>query len=296
MTSGAHGTVTIERVGDGTDVLGESAVWCTREAALYWVDIREPAIRRWDSSGGGTQSWLMPELIGSIALRDEGGLLVALQTSLSFFDPSSGRLEQVAAPPAGPAEMRFNDGRCDRQGRFWVGTMNNVTRAPEGALYRFDRRHVLTTMTEGFSIPNSLAWSPDGTTMYLADSLQHAISSYDFAPETGAIGVQRPFARTQAPAIPDGSTVDADGCLWNAEYDGWRIVRYAPGGTIDRVVDLPVQRPTSCAFGGANLDVLYITTASQRLTDEERARQPLAGAVLALDVGVRGLPEPRYTG
>jgi sugar lactone lactonase YvrE len=151
-------------------------------------------------------------------------------------------------------------------------------------------------MTEGFSIPNSLAWSPDGTTMYLADSLQHAISSYDFAPETGAIGVQRPFARTQAPAIPDGSTVDADGCLWNAEYDGWRIVRYAPGGTIDRVVDLPVQRPTSCAFGGANLDVLYITTASQRLTDEERARQPLAGAVLALDVGVRGLPEPRYTG
>jgi len=296
MTAAGRVTAAIERVGDRFDVLGESAVWCTREAALYWVDIRQPAINRWDSVTSATQSWVMPELVGSIALREGPGLLVALRTSLSFFDPSTGTLQHVAAPHAGSPDMRFNDGRCDRQGRFWAGTMNNGTRAPEGVLYRLDERHELTQVIDGLAIPNSLGWSTDGRTLYLADSPQHAIYAYDFEPETGAIGERRPFARTQAPAIPDGSTVDADGCLWNAEYDGWRVVRHSPDGTIERVVDLPVARPTSCAFGGPNLDVLYITTASQRLTAEERARQPLAGAVLAVNVGVRGLPEPRYIG
>lgn len=292
----AHPAVPVERIGDLTDVLGESAVWSTAESALYWVDIRHPAIRRWNSRTGQTDSWTMPELVGSIALRRDGGLLVALRRSLAFFDPASGALEHVAAPEEDRPQMRFNDGRCDRRGRFWAGTMNNDTRAPEGALYRLDATHRLVKIADGFSIPNSLAWSPDGTTLYFADSLRYAISAYDFEPETGELGAQRPFAQTQSPSIPDGSTVDAEGYLWNAEYDGWRVVRYAPDGSVDRIVELPVQRPTSCAFGGPNLDLLYITTATQRLTAGELARQPLAGAVLAIEPGVRGLPEPAYIG
>lgn len=296
MTAAPRPAAPVARVGDLTDELGESAVWSPGEAALYWVDIRCPAIRRWDSRSGATRSWTMPELVGSVALRRSGGLVVALRHSIAFFDPSTGALEPVAAPEAERPEMRFNDGRCDRQGRFWCGTMNNDTRAPEGSLYRLDASHELVQVAGGFSIPNSLAWSPDARTMYFADSLRYEISSYDFDLENGSLGAAQPFAWTQPPAIPDGSTVDADGYLWNAEYDGWRVVRYAPDGTIDRIVELPVQRPTSCTFGGADLDVLYVTTATQRLGAAELARQPLAGALLALEPGVRGLPEPSYAG
>lgn len=286
----------LERIGDRTDVLGESAVWCEREGALYWVDIRAPALRRWKSQSGQTMTWPMPDLIGAVALCERDRVLVALRSSIAFFDLATGTFEAVAAPEAGHPDMRCNDGRCDRQGRFWVGTMQNLTRAPEGKLYRLDRRHRCIEQTSGIRIPNSLAWSPDSRTMYFADSLLYTIFAYDFDADSGEAGERRVFAETTPPAIPDGSAVDAEGFLWNAQFDGWRIARYAPSGKLDRVVELPVQRPTSCTFGGPNLDTLYITTATQQLTAEQIATQPLAGALLALDVGVRGLPEPRYQG
>jgi sugar lactone lactonase YvrE len=282
-----------ERVGEQTDILGESPIWNERDQALYWVDIRRPAIRRLDYASGRVDSWGMPDLTGSIAFVADDRLLVALPDKIALFDLAAGALTPIAHMPERIPGHRFNDGRCDRQGRFWAGTMHNATRAPEGVLYRLDAAG-LAPVLRGICIPNSLAWSPDGRTMYFADSLQYAIFAYDYDPGAGEISGKRVFAKTEPPGFPDGSAVDAEGCLWNAEFNAGRIVRYAPDGRIDRVIPTPVPRPTSCAFGGPNLDILYITTTSQHMTQEEREAMPLAGSLLAVEPGVRGLPEPRF--
>ena len=282
------------RIGDQTDILGESPLWNEDEQALYWIDIRRPAIRRLDHAGGRVETWAMPDLVGSIAFASDGRLLVAMADGVSLFDPSTQALEPVASLPVRIEGHRFNDGRCDREGRFWVGTMHNLTRAPEGVLYRLDGRGELIEKMSGICIPNSLAWSPDGRTMYFADSLLYTIYAYDFDAASGRMGEKRVFATTRPPGFPDGSTIDADGFVWNAEFNAARVVRYAPDGRVDRVVELPVRRPTCCAFGGPDLDILYVTTASQNMTREELDAEPLAGALLAFDVGVRGLPEPRF--
>lgn len=282
------------RVGAQRDILGESLLWDERAQCLYWVDIRRPAIRRLDPASGRVDSWTMPDLVGCIALADDGRLLVALPQQISLFDAATQTLETFAHPPSVVEGHRFNDGRCDRQGRFWVGTMHNVTRAPEGVLYRLGADGVLSPQRTGICIPNSLAFSPDGRTMYFADSLRYSVFAYDYDPAAGRMGAERVLATTTPPAFPDGSTVDAEGYLWNAEFNASRVVRYAPDGRVDRVIETPVDRPTCCAFGGPGLDTLYITTTSQKLTPEELEAQPLAGALLAIKPGVRGLPEPRF--
>jgi len=282
------------RVGDQTDILGESPLWNEREQALYWIDIRRPALRRLDHASGRIDTWSLPDLVGSIAFCDDGGLLVAISERIASFDLATGSLTAIATLPTRIPGHRFNDGRCDRQGRFWVGTMHNLTRAPEGVLYRLDARGQLVVVDSGICIPNSLAWSPDGRTMYFADSLLYTIFAYDFDPTSGEMSGKRVFATSRAPAFPDGSTVDAEGFLWNAEFNGWRVVRYAPDGRIDRVIELPTHRPTCCTFGGPNLETLYITTASQQMSADELAKQPLAGSLLAMEAGVRGLVEPRF--
>ncbi len=284
----------LRRVGDQTDILGESPIWDAQAQCLYWVDIRRPAIRRLVPATGQVDTWPMPDLVGSIALTDEGRLLVALPQFVALFDTTSASLEAYAWPPTVIAGHRFNDGRCDRQGRFWVGSMHNLTRAPEGTLYRMEGPGELQPVRSGLCIPNSLAFSPDGATMYFADSLQYALYAHDYDTARGEVGEPRIIAKTQPPGFPDGSTVDEEGFLWNAEFNAWRLVRYSPQGRIDRVIELPVERPTCCAFGGADLRTLYVTTASQHMSAGELAAQPLAGALLALDVGVRGLAEPRF--
>ncbi|MBO9641711.1 MAG: SMP-30/gluconolactonase/LRE family protein [Pseudacidovorax sp.] len=285
---------TLRRVGSQTDILGESPVWDERRQCLYWVDIRRPAIRRLVLATGQVDTWAMPEVVGCIALTDEGRLLVALPQFIALFDEVTGGLEPFARVPEALPGHRFNDGRCDRQGRFWVGTMHNLTRAPEGVLYRLEGRGALVPVKGGICIPNSLAFSPDGRTMYFADSPRYSLFAYDYATETGEMGAERLFMATEPPGFPDGSTVDAEGFVWNAEFEAARVVRYAPDGRIDRIVPMPVRRPTCCAFGGPDLATLYVTTASQKMTPEELVAEPLAGALLALDVGVRGLPEPRF--
>lgn len=285
---------TPRRIGTQTDILGENPIWDDRTQCLYWVDIRRPAIRRLNAGTGHVDTWAMPDLVGAIALTDEGRLLVALPQFIALFDEVSGSLESFARPPETVPGHRFNDGRCDRQGRFWVGSMNNITRAPEGVLYKLEGRGELQPMRSGICIPNSLAFSPDGRTMYFADSLRYALYAYDYDPASGRPVRERVLFTTEPPGFPDGSTVDEEGFIWNAEFDGWRVVRYAPDGRIDRVISLPVQRPTCCAFGGANLDTLYITTASQKMSAADFSAQPLAGSLLAINVGVRGLPEPRF--
>ncbi|MEQ1879893.1 MAG: SMP-30/gluconolactonase/LRE family protein [Burkholderiales bacterium] len=285
----------IDRVGSQTDVLGEGPVWDKASGALYWVDIRGQAVRRYEWASKKIDTWQVPELVGSLAVREAGGLLIALQSGLAFFDPGTGNLDRLASPEAGIPERRFNDGKCDRQGRFFAGTMNDVTRAPEGSLYRFDGR-VCEPVQTGICIPNSLCWSPDGRTMYFSDSLGRTVFAYEFDIKTGMPGPRQTLFSVPAPAIPDGCTVDEEGCLWCAEYDGWRIRRYSAKGECLCTIDLPVQRPTSCMFGGPGLDVLFVTTTMQKLSAHELARQPLAGALLVLDVGMKGVAEARFEG
>lgn len=285
--------MSIRRVGQQRDILGESPLWDERQQALYWVDIRRPALRRLDHVSLAVETREMPALAGSIALAGPGQLLVAIAERVALYDWEQRRLETIAELPEHVPGHRFNDGRCDRQGRFWVGTMHNATRAPEGVLYRLGAAGLIPVL-DGICIPNSLAWSPDGRTMYFADSLHHAIVRYGYDPAAATMGPGQEFARTQPPGFPDGSTVDADGFLWNAEFNAGRIVRYAPDGRVDRVVPVPVSRPTSCTFGGKDFETLFLTTASQFMTDAELAAEPLAGALLAFEPGVRGLPEPRW--
>lgn len=283
-----------QRVTQTTDILGECPLWNEAEQALYWIDIRRPAIQRWHPATDALRYWPMPDLVGSIALCGTHRVLVASR-SLHYLDTRTGELTRLPGQHAENPALRFNDGKCDRQGRFWVGTMNDRTREPVGELYRADQRGCVS-IAQGLRVPNGTCFSPDGRTMYIADSDLQTIFSCPLDPATGEAGERREFATTMLPAVPDGATVDAEGHLWVAEYGGWCIKRYAPDGSVDRVIDMPVQNPTSCTFGGPGLETLYITTASQRLSLDELARQPLAGALLALQPGVCGLPEPLFVG
>lgn len=288
--------MTPQRIADTRDILGETPVWCAEEEALYWVDVRKPALHRYDMASQAVKSWIMPELTGSISLCENGDILVALRSSVQRFDPATERMTLVAVPENGDPQMRLNDGKSDRRGRFWVGSMNDVTRGPEGTLYRIEGASDCTPMLGNIIVPNSLSWSPDDRTMYFAGLGLRTLFAFDFDPDEGTLSGQRVLAEYPAPSVPDGATVDAEGFIWCAAYDGWRITRFAPDGRIDRVIELPVQSPTSVTFGGPDLRTLFITTATQRIAPDALARQPLAGSLLALDVGVAGLPDGRYLG
>ena len=288
--------MTPQRIADTHDILGETPVWCAEEEALYWVDVRKPALHRFDMATQAVKSWTMPELIGSISLCENGDILVALRSSVQRFDPATERMTLVAVPESGNAQMRLNDGKSDRRGRFWVGSMNDVTRGPEGTLYRIEGASDCAPMLRNIIVPNSLSWSPDDRTMYFAGPGLRTLFAFDFDPDEGTLSGQRVLAEYPAPSVPDGATVDAEGFIWCAAYDGWRITRFAPDGRIDRVIELPVQSPTSVTFGGPDLRTLFVTTATQRIAPDALARQPLAGSLLALDVGVAGLPDGRYLG
>jgi sugar lactone lactonase YvrE len=276
---------------------GGSPVWSGAEQALYWVDIPGRKLYRYDPSTCESDSWDMPAAIGCVALRAGGGLLVALQTGLFGFDPAQGALQHLAAPPYDPAGARFNDGRCDRQGRFWVHSM---AQPPDrsGQLYRVAGDSCMHALVAGLMVGTGLAFSPDGRTLYHSDSHRsvQTIWAWDLDPDDGAIGNRRVFATTHDLAgRPDGAAVDADGCYWTAAHDGWQLIRYTPQGKVDRTIRLPVRRPTMLAFGGRGLDVIFVTSMRPR-RDDPPAEQPLAGGLFALAVGIQGLPEPRFAG
>lgn len=286
--------VEIACVAHTRDVLGEVPRWHPLERMLYWIDAFKPAVHRLDQMSGKLESFTPPEKLGSFAPCAGGGLLIAGRGGLARYDPASGRLDRIVDPENGGAVNILNDGRCDRNGRFWVGSMSKTMEHASGRLYRLQQGRI-ETIDDGIWVANGLCWSPDDRRMYFADSHVRTLFVYDFNLAVGKIGPRRIFATMDdRPGVPDGSSVDAEGFVWNAVFDGGCVVRYAPDGRIDRTVALPVSRPTACAFGGANLATLYVTTARFRLAPEKLAAEMHAGGLLALDVGVKGLPEPLY--
>ncbi len=282
------------------NLLGEGPLWDVDRGGLWWLDLKRRTIDFWTPEADEHRTWPVPGLVGSAALRPDGRLLVA-GSMFWDFDPSAPEpfTVRAAMPTDEPTTNRFNDGRVDTQGRFVVGTMDDAEVDRSGALYRITDSSSGTLGIEllwrGCGIPNAACSSPDGTIGYWADSWGPVIYCYD--PDGPAASRQR-FADAGSEGGADGACVDAEGHVWLAHWDGWKLSRFRPDGTLERTVRLPVQRPTCPAFGGPDLATLFVTTASHGLPDEERGRQPLAGSVLALPVGdalgIVGLPEHRF--
>lgn len=276
--------------------LGECPVWCGEEKALYWIDIYAGRLNRFEPASGENRIWTLPEAIGSFALTDDGSVLVALKSGLKRYDLRYGELTPLVQPEAHLPQNRLNDGRCDAQGRFWVGSMEDPVdpKGAKGSLYRFDGDRSCTRMTGGLFVANGLAFSPDGRTLYHSDSFKavRTIWAWDFDPDDGQISNRRVFVDTSdMPGRPDGGAVDADGCYWMAGNDGWEIVRFTPKGQIDRRIALPIAKPSMLAFGGDQLDTIYVTSIRPTTGLEN---QPQAGSLFAVQAGIKGLPEPRF--
>lgn len=293
--------IDIERVAGVQCATGESPLWHAGEQAWYWVDIPARHIWRLDHASGMTKRWLAPEMVACIAASAGGGLVAGMETGifqLGLNDDGTVDAVRLGAPPAAElgAGMRFNDGRCDRQGRFWSGTMfmdMGAARAV-GGLYRY-------TAAEGLSGPvvqnlitqNGLAWSPDGTTMYLSDShpQRRAVWAYDFDVDAGLPHRERVFLDlAQQQGRPDGAAVDADGCYWTCANDAGLVQRFTPDGRLDREIALPMAKPSMCAFGGPDLDLMLITS----IDPSGGAAKDAAGAVLLLRPGVHGVAETPF--
>ncbi len=293
--------MTAELILDARNATGESPVWSIAEQALYWVDIPAKRLHRWCPADGKSQSWQTSQMLACIAQAGNGSWVAAMENGLFAITPhADGSLDSrlLASVTHALPEMRFNDGRCDRQGRFWAGTMlmNMAAGAPVGAMYRYSAGQVepLKAQLDGFIVPNGLAFSPDGKTMYLSDSHPDVqkIWAFDYDTDTGIPHDRRLFVdMTEHPGRPDGAAVDADGCYWICGNDAGLIHRFTPDGKLDRSLSVPVKKPAMCAFGGADLDTLFVTSIRPV---GDTSDQPLAGGVFALSPGVKGLPEPEF--
>ncbi len=276
------------------DVLGECPLWCERSQALYWTDIQSSVLMRLDANGE-VRRWPLPDRLGSFALCGDGAqLLLGLATGIALLDLASGEVGPVTPVDAQQPTTRINDGRCDRQGRFVFG-MFNPAEAPIGRFYRVHADLRIETLPlPPAGVGNSIAFSPDGATMYYADSPARTIWCVAYGAD-GSLGEPRVFRRLRDDeGYPDGSCVDAEGGLWNAQWEGRCVVRYAPDGRETTRIALLVSRPTCPAFGGAQFDALYVTSARIGLDAAALQAQPQAGGVLRLAAGWRGLPESRF--
>ncbi|MBD8897522.1 SMP-30/gluconolactonase/LRE family protein [Rhodanobacter sp. DHG33] len=289
----------MQAVLEARNTLGEGITWCDRAQALYWTDIHASTLWRYTPSGGEAKQWRLPERLASFVLCEaDGWLLLALASRLAFFRLADGALHTLhEVEPQLPT--RCNDGACDRQGRFVFGTLHEPAdggaKQPIGGFWRLRADLTLEKLPlEGVAISNSLAFSPDGRTLYYCDSLARTIRCCDYG---DTLGDTRLFADLRDTAgEPDGSCVDADGGLWNAQWGLGRVVRYRADGSLDRILPLPARQPTRPAFGGSALDTLYVTSARDGLGADTLAGEPLAGALFAAQIDVRGLPEPRFAG
>lgn len=276
--------------------LAEGPVWDGEDGVLWWVDILRGEVHRFDPSTGADTMSIIDGPVGSLALREGGGLVVALRDGLYGYEPSKAPVP-LARPEPERRRNRFNDGRTDRNGRFWVGSLHLDETEPTGAFYCLGGDGICKRVADGIYAANGTAFSPDGRTGYHADSRQRVVWRFDCDPDSGGLSNRRVFIELeQRTGAPDGAIVDVDGGYWLAHAGGWRVVRYDPEGRVDRIVQLPVEIPTSVAFGSRDGRTLFITTARYSLSEKALAIQPLAGSILALDVGIGGVPDTRFAG
>lgn len=276
-------------------LLGEGPVWVEAEQALYWLDIKGKKIFRLDGTGD-VASWDTPIRVGSIAPRQGGGFIAGTEHGFARIDLDEGRFDIVHDPEPGLPGNRFNDGTTDLRGRFWAGTMDDAEEAATGSLYRLDADGACRTIDSGYRVTNGPAFAPDGSRMYHSDSALQLIYAFDLG-EDGAPGQRRLFASfAEGDGYPDGMTVDSEGCLWVAFWDGWCVRRLSPEAEVIETIEVPVQRPTSCAFGGPALDRLYVTSARIGLNPDSLDMQPCAGGLFLLHTGARGIAQMPFAG
>jgi len=274
--------------------LGEGPLWHPEEELLYWVDIEGECFHRYSPETGKGDTFQLGQPVGCLAFRASGGLVLGLRDGLAFWDQKTSDLEIINNPEAERINARFNDGKVDPGGRFWAGTLGEDD---QSCLYRLGLDGSVQKMETGIKISNGMGWSTDQKTMYFTDSSRRVIYAYDFDLESGSINNRRDFVKIPPEdGIPDGLTVDSDGFIWSAHWDGWRVTRYDPDGKVERVIYLPVQRPTSCTFGGSDLDQLFITSAWTGLNEAERQEQPLAGDLFLVHVDAKGRKENEFLG
>jgi sugar lactone lactonase YvrE len=289
----------IEVLVDVKTILGEGPLWDIEEQRLYWIDSFGMNVFRATADGREIRAWDVPQKIGSMALRKSGGAVVSLARGFHFLDFRTGDVELIVDPEPGRTNNRLNDGKVDRRGRFIAGSMDTMEEGPNGTLYRLDPDLSLHKLDDKIIVSNGPCWSPDSKTFYFADTWSGEIWQYDYDLATGSVANRRTFAKVDRSrgGAADGSTVDAEGCLWNAlVYDG-RLVRYRPDGSVDRIIEMPVKKVTSVMFGGPALDILYVTSMAKPPLPRFPGDGVQRGSLFAIyDLGIRGVPEPRFAG
>ena len=279
------------------NTLGECVLWNDRQQKAWWTDIQESTLFQYDPIQRSLKSYALPERLGSFGFtEDDNTLICAFASGFALYNPASTHIEWLARPDVHLSSSRFNDGRVDRQGRFWAGTMNEndpATVDARGSLYCLSRTECRRVFSD-IGIPNSLCWSPDSSRFYFADSTTHTIQCFEFDPATGSTRQPRQFAQITPPSAPDGSTIHAEGCLWNAQWSGSKIVRYDAAGAVLDELPLPVSQPTCVAFGGAQMNRLFVTSARAGLTAEQLAKEPHAGNLFIYHTPCSGLTESRF--
>lgn len=293
--------IEIECIVDSKSQLGEATYWDPRAQVLWWIDIYGPTIHCTDPATGTHKTWYAPEYLGTLSVREKGGLVVSMKSGFFFFDPASGRFDKIVDPEVTLADNRFNDGKTDRQGRFLSGSMFEASGKPPaktGSLWRLDPDLSAHKIVEGVGCSNGLAWSPDGKTMYFTDSHTNFVWTFDYDPATGEAENRRVFIDlTEERFIVDGSTVDATGNYWLTVPFHGKVLAYDPSGKRMQTVDLPVDLPTCCEFGGRDLDVLYVTSAVYRRDAKALAGQTNPGGLFAIHgLETKGLPLVPFKG
>jgi sugar lactone lactonase YvrE/DNA-binding IclR family transcriptional regulator len=293
----AEATPGVHAVIPSSCFIGEGPVWLEKTGRLLWVDVLAPAVLIGNPADGTYRSVPAPEVIGCIVPRRRGGFVAASRSGFKAVDLDSGTFTALVATESDLPSNRFNAGKCDRLGRFWAGSMSLAAAPNKGTLWRLDPDGGAHAMATGIHVSNGLGWSPDDRRFYHTDTPKREIYVYDFDLASGTIENRRVFARVPEDAgFPDGIAVDAEGFVWSAQWDAWRVTRYAPDGRIDRVLHLPVPRPGSLAFGGPGLTTLFITSARARLSAAQLAEAPLSGSVFAFEAGVAGQPTVAFAG
>lgn len=279
---------------DSHALLGESPLWSPHEGVLYWLDCLQPAIHSFNPQTAANKSTILNQIVTSISLYSENSLLVTVEEGYAFANLLTGSLTLIGNPYAHQAVI-FNDGKCDREGRFWSGTAAKDWQSPIGALFQLSADLKFKPMDKGFILSNGIGFSPDNKYLYFSDSSAHTIYRYDFDLSSGAITNKKAFIIIpDSEGLPDGMTVDAQGNLWVAMWDGWSINRYDPQGKKIDSIKLPIPRPTSVAFGDRDLSTLYITSARIGLSEEQLKLSPLSGSLFAMQTSFKGLPEPYF--